>query len=413
MRKAIIIPIGAVVALGAAYVGGLAYVKHRAVEEASNHGVTLGIGRVRFALDGIHLEDIDATSVQLTSTKVHADEIVASWNAEDVSAIGVDVSADGHITPPTAPTDNMIADGNRGPSVIHVQNAHMSWTHAFGDANVELTSLSGDFPLDPTLRNADVTWTTDVTVTYNGRKFGPFSAEFKHGHEEDVTVNLDPKAHDGAVLRIGNLASTPRIVDFTIAGRPLSEIGIPTSAFGFQIASDPKITLHLNDAVDRSPGGAPHATGSVDFSTDPIALPGLPQPGAIALSMNWSGNPDQPMPLSADPKVAGSSLRIGPFKGPVTGTVTRPDGAVVLDLAFVSQPVPCSQFSSGDPLQNMLGGSAFGSIAALAGAQSQVTGDVKLTGSVQFDSRNAGAPKISLSPVTTCGVSISLGSGGK
>jgi hypothetical protein len=414
MRKAILIPVGIALTLGAAYFCGLAYVKHRAIQEAANHGVTLGIERVRFGVDGIHLENVTATSVQLASTTVHIDEIAASYDAENVSANGVEAKADGPIKPANGSSDQPLTDGQGGPNVIHVRAAHFVWTHVFGDASLELTNANGDLPLAQGPRGPlDVTWTTDVTATFQNKKFGPFSAEFELGQERTLTVFLDPSDHDDAFVRVSHFGDANLHYEAHITSRPLSKIGIPTSALGVQVAGDPNISLRLNDEVDRARASGPYASGSIDFRTDPIALPGLKQPGAIALSMNWSGNPDQPMPLNADPKITGSSLSVGPFKGPVTGTISRPDGAVVLDLAFVSQPVPCSQFSSGNALLDLIGSEPVGGLTSLMGAKAQVTGDVKLSGSVQFDSRNPASRHVSFTPVTTCGFSISLGTDGK
>jgi hypothetical protein len=396
----------------AAFVGASEYIDHRAVSEAAAHGVTLSIGHTRWLSDGIHFESVVATTVQIPNARIGINDLAVSWSFSQVVANGCEVTIDGPVTSPNPVAKDNAVPATSGPSAIHVQDAHILWTHAFGDATIEFTNATGDLPLAPTFRNAGVTWTTDVAVTARGQKFGPFSAEFEHGQEENLTVHLNPANRDAATIRLSMIGSPSSRVEVSITGQPLSQLGIPTSALGFQLATDPKISLRLNDEVDRPAGAAPHANGSVDFGTDPIALPGLPEPAPIALSMNWSGNPDQPIPLNADPRVTGSSLTIGPFHGPVTGSISRPDNALVLDLAFNSAPVPCSKFSSGDPLKNLLGNSAFGAMAAMAGAKSTVTGDVKLSGSVQFDSRNPGARKVSLTPVTTCGASISLESGG-
>jgi hypothetical protein len=397
----------------AAFVGASEYIDHRAISEAAAHGVTLSIGQTHWLSDGIHFESVAATTVQIPNAHIVINDLTVNWSFSEVVANGCDVTIDGPVTAPNLVGKENPVPAPSGPSAIHVQSAHILWTHAFGDTTLEFTNATGDLPLAPTFRNAGVTWTTDVAVTVRGQKFGPFSAEFEHGQEENLTVHLDPADRDAATIRVSMIGSPSSHVEVNIAGRPLSKLGIPTSAFGFQLASDPKISLRLNDEVDRPTGAAPHANGSVDFGTDPIALPGLPEPAPVALSMNWSGNADQPIPLNADPRVTGSSLTIGPFHGPITGSISRRDNALVLDLAFNSLPVPCSKFSPGDPLKNLLGNSAFGAMAAMAGATSTVTGDVKLSGSVQFDSRNPQARKVLFTPVTTCGASISLGSGEK
>ncbi|MEO7109311.1 MAG: hypothetical protein ABI183_02640 [Polyangiaceae bacterium] len=412
MRKAVVIVSLGFVALGcAAFIAVPAYLQHRAINEAAEHGITLGIERTRITVDGAHFEGLTATTVQIPNAKIHIDEIAVGWSGTTAIATGMQVTADGPITPPNAAAvDNLIQKQSAGPTTLRVRSAHILWTHAFGDASVEFANVDGDLALGPTFRET-FAWTTDISVAYAGRTIGPFSAELTHlNGEETLQLFADPADHASENLTISNVGVPgPRTYELLVDQRPLSKLGIPLDLFGINIAGDPKIHLHIVDHIERPPSASRlQGNGSFDLVTDPIALPGLPAPAPVTIDVAWSGNPDQAVP------VHDSSLQIDPFHGPIIGTISRPEGGIVLDLSFASQAVPCSKFGAQNPLQSLLGGSALGAaVASMTGAQGTVTGDVKLAGSVQFDSTNPGARRATFAPVTNCGISISLGSGGK
>jgi hypothetical protein len=395
----------------AAFVGASEYIEHRVIDEAAARGVTLSIGHTRWLSDGIHFESVVATTVQIPNARITIRDLAVNWSFSQVVVNGGEVAIDGPVTPPNPVAKDNPVPPTSGPSSVHVQSAHILWTHAFGDASVDFANVNGDIPLGPTFRET-FTWTTDISVSYAGRSMGPFSAEFSHlNGEETLQLFADPADHASENLTVSNVGIPgPRTYELTVNERPLSKIGIPLDLFGINVAGDPKIHLHIVDHIERPPSASRlQGNGLFDLVTDPIAIPGLPAPAPITIDVAWSGNPDQAVPIHD------SSLQVDPFHGPITGTISRPEGSIVLDLSFASQAVPCSKFAAAqNPLGSLLGGSPLAAaVASMTGAQGTVTGDVKLAGSVQFDSRNPGARKATFAPVTTCGLSISLGSGGK
>lgn len=410
MRKGVLIAGLGVVALGcAAFVAVPAYIQHRAIEEAASRGVVLTIDRTRIGTDGVHLEGVAATTVQIPNAKISANEVNATWDASSVVVIGAEVTIDGPITPPNvSAADKPTSVSSAGPSSIHVQSAHISWTHVAGDTSLDLANVNGDFSLVPRLGDA-FTCSSDVSASYAQQKIGPFPSQFSRDTNGDhLRVAFDPTNPNAETLVVDRAPSTGLArYEWTSDARPLSKIGIPLDLLGVNVAGDPTVQIHFLDSLTRPTAGTPSANGTLAITTGPMTIPGLPAPAAGAVAFSWSGNPDESMPVSA------GKFSVGPFTGPITGTIVRPVGAISVSLEAVSNSVPCSTFSSGDPLKNLLGSSAFGAMAALAGAQSNVTGDVKLSGSVQFDSRNPGSRHVSFAPVSTCGVSISLGTGGK
>ncbi len=410
MRKSIVIASLAIVALGCAAVIALpAYIQHRAIEEAAAHGISLTIDHTRLGFDGVHLEGVSATTVQIPNAKVHADEVTSTWDASSVVVDGGEVTIDGPVTlPNTSAPDNPIPASTAGPTTIHVQSAHISWTHVVGDTAVDLANVTGDFALAPHPGTTfDVS--SNASLIYAARTIGPFSTQLSRDVNGDhARVAFDPANPNADTLSIDHAPTTGlERYEWTSDARPLSKLGIPLDLLGITVNGDPSVQLHVLDSVTRPANGAPRGNGTLSITTPAIQLPQVPDPAPGSIDLSWSGNPDQPMP------VTGGRFSAGPFSGAITGSIMRPVGAVAVDLAVTSNAVPCSKFTASDPLGSLLGGTSFGAIAAMTGAKSNVTGDVKLTGSAQFDSRNPGARRVSLAPTTTCGLSISLGSGEK
>ena len=407
MRKAIvIISLSIVVLAGVAVIALPSYVQHRAIAEAAARGITLTIDHTRLGFDGIALEGVGATTARMPNAHIHVDEIDASWDSSPVIANGVEVTGDGPVTPPNAiAEDQPVPSTASGPTAVHVQSAHIAWTHFAGDATLDVKNLSGDFSLVPHVGDA-FAWVGTVAVAWNGSTIGPLATQVARDEKGDhARISMDPADPASETFSIDHDAVSTRY-ELVVVKRAVSKLGMPVGQLGIALAGDPVISLHVVDAVTRPAAGPATATGLLSFSSDAISLPQVPQPVSASVDMSWQGNPDQRMP------VTGGKFRGGPFDGAITGSVSRPVTAVAVDLAFASNTVPCSQFAASDPA-TMLGGTSFGAFAAMAGVKSAVVGDVKIAGSAHFDSRNPASHQVSFTPTSTCGVSISLGSGAK
>jgi hypothetical protein len=250
---------------------------------------------------------------------------------------------------------------------------------------------------------------TNASLTWNGRKLGPFTTQLSRDTNGDhVRVAIDPADPAGDTFAVDHAAGRGLTrYEWVVNKRPLSKIGVPLDLLGFKVAGDPDIQLHVIDSVTRPQNGPAQGSGLVALSTGAIQLPSLQDPVTTSINLSWTGNPDGAMPLS-DGRFA-----VGPFSGPITGTVTRPEGAIAVNLTVASNSVPCAQFATKDPVTSLLPGSPFGAMAAMTGMKSTVVGDIKIAGSVQFDSRNPAVRQLSVAPTNTCSLSISLGSGSK
>ncbi|MEO8876845.1 MAG: hypothetical protein ABI461_14725, partial [Polyangiaceae bacterium] len=337
---------------------------------------------------------------------IHADEVSATWDGAAVVATGGDVTIDGPITPPNeSAEENPVPSVVGGPTSVHVQSAHISWTHCAGDASLDIKNVSGDFSLAPHIGDS-FTWQGDTSVVWNNSTVGPLATQVTRDAKGDhARLSLDPANPAAETLGIDRDATSARY-EWIIQKRAVSKIGVPPAMLGFAPAGDPLVSLHVVDSVSRPTSGAPTASGLLSLSSDAVTLPQVPDPVSASVDISWQGDPDSTMPVS------GGKFTAGPFVGTITGTISRPAFGAAVDLAFSSNTVPCSKFASADPA-TMLGGPSFGALAAMAGVKSAVVGDVKIAGNVRFDSRNPAIHEVSFAPSTTCGVSISLGSGSK
>ncbi|MEO8878234.1 MAG: hypothetical protein ABI461_21755, partial [Polyangiaceae bacterium] len=194
MRKSIVIVgLGLVAVLGAGVIALPAYIQHRAIAEAAARGVTLAIEHTRLAFDGIHFEGIAATTVRVPNARIHADEVSATWDGAAVVATGGDVTIDGPITPPNESSEeNPVPNAVGGPTSVHVQSAHISWTHCTGDATLDIKNVSGDFSLAPHIGDS-FTWQGDTSVVWNSSTVGPLATQVTRDAKGDhARLSLDP-----------------------------------------------------------------------------------------------------------------------------------------------------------------------------------------------------------------------------
>ena len=414
MRKSILIGAVAILALvGAAFVAAPAYVQHRVVEEATAHGVNLTVHDTRLGLDGIRLDTIVATTARVPNARLRANEIFASWDASDVRLSGGELTLDGPVTPPTGAAVEENPVPAAGPTSIHVDSTRIVWTHVAGNASVDIGDVSGTFGLAPHLGDSfDVQG--NATLAAAGVTMGPFQARISRDLAgEHARVALDPADTMANVFSLDKNGDTLR-TEWVVQKRATSKLGVPLAALGIQLASDPVVDLHIVDSVTRPATGSATATGSFSFATDAITLPQQKDPMAVSISLSWKGNADAKMPIDA------GKFQAGPFNGTVTGTITRPIAGFAVDLAVLSNTVPCDKFVSGDVtslvngamgggLGGALGGSVADILANAGGVQTKVLGTVKIAGNIRFDSQNPGARELSVAPQNDCKVQISAG----
>ena len=359
MRKSILIGATLLVALvGVAAVAAPAYVQHRVVEEAAAHGVTLVVHDTRLGLDGIHLDTIVATAARVPNARLRANEIFASWDATDVRMSGGELTLDGPITPPTGAAAEENPVPAAGPTSVHVDSTRIVWTHIAGDASADIGDVSGTIALAPHLGDSfDVQG--NATLAAAGVTMGPFQSRISRDLAgAHARVALDPADTMANVISLDKNGETLR-TEWVVQKRATSKLGIPLAAFGVQLASDPIIDLHVVDSVTRPANGVATASGSFSFATDSITLPQQKDPMPASLSLSWKGNADAKMPVDA------GKFHAGPFDGTVTGTVSRPLAGFAVDLAVLSNTVPCDKFASGDigsVVNSVIGGGLGGTL---------------------------------------------------
>ena len=404
MRKSVVIVSLGIVAVGCAAVIAVPdFIQHKAIQAAAAQGIALHIGSTHLGIGGIRFENDDATTVRMPNAKAHIDEITTSWNVDSVVINGAEVTIDGPPQWAAAPaTDNPVPNESSIPS--HLASGHISWTHALGDAAIDVSGISGDY--ESSAKSGDsYKCSGNISLLVGGKTIGPFTTQYdtSRGVSNHIVVTTDPNDPSTESF-VADFSPGFSNVDLQINARPVSKIGVPPDLLGIAgLGSDPVVSVHLTDHVDRTAPAAPKANGLVSFSIGAITVPGLSAPAPVAINLVWSGNPDTAMPVS------GSRFSVGPFSGPITGTIMRPEGAAVANLSTETNAVPCATLSKNGPV----GGGLMAQVLAQAGVKSDVVGDVKISGALQFDSRNPGGRRISLTPSSTCGLSISLGSDGK
>jgi hypothetical protein len=393
-----------VAALGAAaFLYGLPrYVRAQCVEQARSHGITVTIDEVAVDLAHFHLTNVVMTAQDVPLARLTAPEVdvETSWlQPKKVTAKGMELSFEGRWEALAASFDKWGASdhGFKGSSwaalaPVITDGSRIVWKDPIGEgARVEAAGV-----------HADVSWRAGGTVIHAssdnvstvlaGGTFGPWRVDVDRAPGSARTcVGLDPGVPGMCTVLVVGDGDVTTAVDVVLPRSPLAHLGVPLQLVGLH-GKD----LQVDATVHYATRGDARADAAFKGAVHAIESPGLPRP----FDVSWDGA------LGGDPRagidVKQARLAIGPLVGGVKGTFKRFDDGFRLDLAWAAGPVPCAAFDAplppGQPFDIAY---QMRKLAESAGL-TKVSGTVKASATVTFDSRDLGSTAVHFAPEATC-----------
>jgi hypothetical protein len=390
------------VAAAALLLGLPRYVRAQCIEQARSHGITLTLDDVTVEPSRFHLTNVVMTAQDLPGARLTAPEVdvETSWlQPKKVTAKGMEVAFEGRWDAVAASFDKWGASdhGFKGSSwaalaPVITDGSRVVWKDPIGEgARVEAAGL-----------HADVSWraggtvlhasSENVTAVLPGGTFGPWRVDVDRAPGSARTcVGLDPGIPGVCtVLVVGDDEATTA-VDVTLPRSPVARLGFPLQLLGVH-GKD----LQVDATVHYATQGASRADATLKGGVHGIEAPPLPR----AIDVSWEGA------VAGDPRagidVKQARLAIGPLVGGVKGTFKRFDDGFRVDLAWNAGPVPCAAFDTplapGQPFDIAY---QLRKLAESAGL-TKLSGDVKASASLTFDSRDLGSTVVRFVPETTC-----------
>jgi hypothetical protein len=379
------------------------YVRSQCIEQARSHGIALTVDDVSVDLSRFHMIHVAMTAQDLPGARLTAPEVEVetSWlQPKKVSAKGMELSFQGRWDALAASFDKWGASdhGFKGSSwaalaPVITDGSRIVWTDPIGEgARIEAAGV-----------HADVSWragggtvlhasSDNVSTVLPGGTFGPWRVDVDRAPGSSRTcVALDPGVPGMCtVLVVGDEESTTA-VDVVLPRSPLARLGIPLQLIGLH-GKD----LQVDATVHYATRGATRADAAVKGGVHGIEAAGIPRP----LDVNWDAA------LGGDPRtgidVKQARLAVGPLVGGVKGTFKRYDDGFRVDLAWSAGPVPCAAFDSplaaGQPFDIAY---QLRKLAESAGL-TKLTGDVKASATLTFDSRDLGSTAVHFVPEASC-----------
>ena len=402
--------VAAVVALVALAVVGVLfvlpwYVRRQCIEAAAAHGITLGIDDVKVDPSGFRLVGVTARADAIPGVRAHAAAVnveTSGLTPHKMTALGGELTLQGRWSAVASAFSKWRASptggqgGEWAPAMLVVDGARVTWT----------APLSDDARIDATQAHVEITWggrdaevharSDGVTVSFTGGALGPWRVDLdRTPGTSRMRVALDPGVPDACtVLVVGDDDRTTQ-VDVVVPRSPLARLGVPPALVGLQGKS-----LQAEAQVHYDALGPARSRTTAKGAIYGIEGASLPRPLDVSFEGEAAGDPD------AGLDVKKARLAAGPLVGALTGTVKTFDDGFRMDLGWSAGPVPCAAFDTplaeGQPFDIAY---QLRKLAEAAGI-TKLTGDVKATGTLAFDSRDLGGTRLSFSPVTTCSLAI-------
>lgn len=392
--------------------------RRKCVEAAASRGVVLTVGDVRLGAGRFSLVDVSATSPELPGMGAKANELeleVAGLDVTKISAHGAELVVDGSYEQVAAsiakfraahkgalPGD---AHGAGAPSArIVLDGTHLVWTRAFGE-HVKLDALELRADVGKKGADDDVhVVSPHVLIDFDGAKVGPWRVTHdREGLEARSRIGFDPQLPDGPnalFVANGDRVST---VDVTIARTQLANVGVAPELLGLPSGGSTQVEANIHF-------GAPlpnRAEARAAVGLYAIKIGSVPTPLDAKLDLQIAGDP------ASGADVKKGTLAVGPLSGSVVGVLKVFDDGMRIDLGWKAGPLPCSAFVSIPPPPVPQGSPpGMNDIAhhltqlAQATGIAKVTGEVRMEGTLAFDSRDFGHAKATFSPTNTCDLSL-------
>jgi hypothetical protein len=389
----------------AAFVYGLPrYVRTQCIEQARSHGIALTIDNVTVEPSRFHLVGVAMTAEDVPGARLAAPEleVETSWlQPRRVIAKGIELSFEGRWDAMAAAFEKWGASdhGFRGSSwaalaPVIMDGSRIVWRGPVGDtARIEAAGV-----------HADATWretgvvlhasSDHVSLVLAAGTLGPWRVDVDRTPGASRTcVALDPGVPDiCTVLVVGGQDATTA-VDVVLPRSPLGRLGVAPELLGLR-GKD----LQVDATVHYATRGASRADASTKGGVHGIEAPGVPRPIDVAWEGAAGGDPSTGM------DVRQARLAVGPLVGAVKGTLKRFDDGFRVDLAWQAGPVPCAAFDAplapGQPFDIAY---QLRKLAESAGL-TKVTGDVKASASLGFDTRDLGSTTLRFAPEAKCGL---------
>jgi hypothetical protein len=393
----------AIVALGAVAVVFVLpwYVRRACVESAASHGIALAIDDVRVDASGFRLVGVSAHAdaipgVLARAATVHVE--TSGLTPRKLTALGAELTLEGRwstVADAFAKWRASPVGGEGGawaPATLVVEGAHVAWT----------APVSDDAHIDATHVHMELSWgggdvemharSDGVNVAFSGGALGPWRVDIdRTPGSSRVRIALDPGVPDSCTVLVVADQDRTTQVDVIVPRSPLARLGVPPRLIGLRGKDlQAEATIHY-DAL-----GASRSRTTAKGAVYGIESAGLPRPLDVSFEGEASGDP------AAGLDVKRARLAAGPLVGALTGTVKTFDDGFRVDLGWSAGPVPCAAFDA--PLAEGQPFDIAYQLRKLAEATglTQLTGDVRATGTLALDSRDLGGTALTFSPQTTC-----------
>jgi hypothetical protein len=391
--------------------------KRKCIEAAASRGVVLTIDDVHLGAGRFTLVNVGAAAAELPGMSVKSAEVeveMAGFEPSLVTARKAEIVIDGsyetvkesiakwRAAHKATAVGGGAGAGSGAQARIVLDGAHVAWSKPFG-AHVKLDVLEMHAELGTKGAVDEVhVLSPHVLLDVDGGKVGPWRVSHdREGADARSRISFDPQLPDGPsaifVMTAGHIAS----IDVTIPRAALTNVGLSPELFGLPQGSSTQLeaNIHFSNAV------ANRADAQAKLGLYAIKLAAVPTPLDAKLEVQFAGD------ANTGAEVKKGTLAVGPLSGSVVGTLKLFDDGMRIDLGWKAGPLPCTAFALGTPptpgAPTGLGdlGAHLAQLAHATGI-AKVTGDIRMEGTLTFDSRDFDHAKVAFTPTSTCDVAL-------
>ncbi len=390
--------------------------KRKCIEAAAARGVVLTIDDVHLGAGRFTLVNATASAPELPGVSAKATEIeieMAGLTPMRVTARSPELVIDGPYEQVkesfakwrathkgSIPGDGAGA-GGATPRLV-LEGAHVAWTRPFG-ANVKLDVLEMRAEIGRTGTNDEVhVLSPHVIVNVGGSNVGPWRITYdREGADARSRIGFDPQLADGPNAIFVTSGERIATVDVSIPRTQLVNVGIAPELFGLPAGSSTQIEANIrftHSVANRVDAKATLGLFAIKTAALPVALDAKAE-------LQVAGDP-------SSAEVKKGTLSVGPLNGAVLGTLRVFDDGIRIDLGWKAGPLPCDAFASAPSIPTVTGAAPLGDLAnqlkqfAQATGIAKVTGEVRMEGSLIFDSRDFGTAMVRFTPANTCDLAL-------
>ncbi len=377
-------------------------VRRRSIAEAASRGVVLVVGGVRLGFERVALLDVEASSPELpgmTAKGAEIDVTLSGFEPVSANATRWDIEVDGANVVDALAAWRAAHDTSirREAVSIHLEDAHVTWPHAFG-VRVDALGLVADVSADGETSHVA---TPHVVIATARGDLGPWRMTVDRAGETLTSrIAFDPAAPTAAHLELVTERDVLRSFDAAIPRTSFPKLGVPARSLGLPAGDATQI------AATASMRRGEKTEVSVDAALFALKIASVPRPLDATLKLSATGDDA----ATVDPA---SSASIGPLRGAVTGTFTAVDAGARLALKWTGGPVPCAALGALEPPPAPPGAPpTLGDLANELGKLAQATGIAKVSGEISMhaalavDTRDLAASTLSFTPASTCELAL-------